>query len=130
MNYLFICLMLLTLTAVPVFAEEYSSEQTTTSLENTTTPESLTNETKDTAATNQNTKPRMTKPKNKWDFSDHKEDKAKKNSSDQNKSTRNKNNKRKKFTNPEKKWADTDTETTHKSLTTNNTRTIKYPKQK
>lgn len=75
MKYLLLGLFILTVPVSTAFAEEQTTDNTTATLENSEITEPLKNEVLPTDQKNITTETKQTKPRSKWDFSDHPEDK-------------------------------------------------------
>ena len=126
MNHLFLAVILLTFTCGSVLADEEKADTTTVTIENATIPETLSNEIKNQTDGNQISEPIVTKPRNKWDFSDHQEDKPKNNQSAADKTSKDKYDNRP-ATKPKEKWSKKVSGSTTKSLTTDKIKTTKFP---
>lgn len=75
MNYLFLSFFILTLSVSATFAEDQTTDDTMTTLENSQTTDSLMNESLPTDQKETIPEKKQTKSRSKWDFSDHREDK-------------------------------------------------------
>ena len=78
MKYLLLGLFILTVPVSTAFAEEQTTDNTTVTLENSEITEPLKNEVLPTDQETTTPEKKQTKPRNKWDFSDHPEDKKSK----------------------------------------------------
>jgi|CXWL01.1.fsa_nt_gi hypothetical protein len=75
MNYLFLSFFILTLSVSATFAEDQTTDDTMTTLENSQTTDSLLNKSLPTDQKETIPEKKQTKSRSKWDFSDHREDK-------------------------------------------------------
>lgn len=75
MNYLFLSFFILTLSVSATFAEDQTTDDTMSTLENSQTTDSLMNESLPTDQKETIPEKKQTKSRSKWDFSDHREDK-------------------------------------------------------
>ena len=129
MKYLFLSVFILTVPVSTALAEEQTTDDTIVTLENSQTTESLKNESLPPDKDSITTETKKIRPRNKWDFSDHPEDKKTKAKSA---TEKNKDNKKYDKNNipikPKEKWKIDNTKQTWKFPKTENTKSNRQSK--